>query len=348
MGLFIFEPRYRLLVRRAMEGSRRFGMMAGGRSTDRATEVTIVDCSTTPDGRFHIGIVPTGKVVRCVSRSMDDSGYVVGHVEDVHDVPDDEAVRVNLDRWRVDAHRVVRARGLCESHPTWPYPTTRKHLEHLPEFLPNQRQWVYACDLHIDVLVKELHACVLEVIEHHTVVANAMRDHDGPSVPLREIVRRLELFQDIAAPDDATKFSWSLCDAVSRMSREGERDDPMWENGYNNARDVELWHDFVVQSVNSNSVRERLMLCAAPINHLRGAAERWIGTQKLSPCGVFGRVDNFDTEDVESDVDVDDDEDRDDDDDDDDDEDDEEVEPEVEVDDEDEDEDDDDGDDDAM
>lgn len=50
----VFEPRYRLMVRRCMEGNRRFGMAV--RMHDRedvealATEAEITECSLMPDG----------------------------------------------------------------------------------------------------------------------------------------------------------------------------------------------------------------------------------------------------------------------------------------------------------
>ena len=34
MALNVFEPRYRLMIRRAMEGNRRFGMAQGSRGRD--------------------------------------------------------------------------------------------------------------------------------------------------------------------------------------------------------------------------------------------------------------------------------------------------------------------------
>lgn len=54
MGLNIFEPRYRLLTRRALASNRRFGM-AGvdghGRLLPYATEVEILESVAQPDGR---------------------------------------------------------------------------------------------------------------------------------------------------------------------------------------------------------------------------------------------------------------------------------------------------------
>ena len=53
MALNIFEPRYRLMVRRCMEGSRRFGMATVGASHTLnrfACECEILECQPQPDG----------------------------------------------------------------------------------------------------------------------------------------------------------------------------------------------------------------------------------------------------------------------------------------------------------
>ena len=62
MSLNIFEPRYRLLIRRCLEGSRRFGLATVNRSHELqrvACEVEISECQAAPDGRFLIDIVGT-------------------------------------------------------------------------------------------------------------------------------------------------------------------------------------------------------------------------------------------------------------------------------------------------
>lgn len=53
MQLNIFEPRYRLLVRRCMEGNRRFGMATVnqlGQLSDIACQGEILECMPLPDG----------------------------------------------------------------------------------------------------------------------------------------------------------------------------------------------------------------------------------------------------------------------------------------------------------
>ncbi len=56
--LHIFEPRYRLLVRRCLQGSRRFGYVPGN-CTRVGTEVEITECEEAADGRFFIGLKAT-------------------------------------------------------------------------------------------------------------------------------------------------------------------------------------------------------------------------------------------------------------------------------------------------
>ena len=53
MALNIFEPRYRLMVRRCMEGSRCFGMATISRNhalSEVACRAEIAECHPLPDG----------------------------------------------------------------------------------------------------------------------------------------------------------------------------------------------------------------------------------------------------------------------------------------------------------
>uniref|UniRef100_A0A453I0N4 RING-type domain-containing protein n=1 Tax=Aegilops tauschii subsp. strangulata TaxID=200361 RepID=A0A453I0N4_AEGTS len=60
MALNIFEPRYRLMVRRIMEGNHRMGMVAidsaTGTIADCGCEVEILECEPLPDGRFYLEV----------------------------------------------------------------------------------------------------------------------------------------------------------------------------------------------------------------------------------------------------------------------------------------------------
>ncbi|KAM6569544.1 hypothetical protein CsatB_017529 [Cannabis sativa] len=85
--LHIFEPRYRLMVRRIMEGSRRMGMVIVDPSTnslaDFACEVEITECEPLPDGRFYLEI-ESRRRFRIV-RAWDQDGYRVAEIEWIQD-----------------------------------------------------------------------------------------------------------------------------------------------------------------------------------------------------------------------------------------------------------------------
>ncbi|KAL8457508.1 hypothetical protein ACS0TY_035391 [Phlomoides rotata] len=99
LPLNIFEPRYRLLVRRIMEGNRRMGMAVIDSSTgsiaDHACEVEITDCEPLPDGRFYIEVESRR---RCrIIRNWDQDGYRVAEVEWIEDIlPPEGAERNDL------------------------------------------------------------------------------------------------------------------------------------------------------------------------------------------------------------------------------------------------------------
>uniref|UniRef100_A0A0D3DWM7 RING-type domain-containing protein n=2 Tax=Brassica oleracea var. oleracea TaxID=109376 RepID=A0A0D3DWM7_BRAOL len=89
LSLHIFEPRYRLMVRRIMEGNHRMGMVAldsaTGSPVDVACEVEITECDPLPDGRF---ILELESHRRCrIIKAWDQDGYRVAEVEWVTDIP---------------------------------------------------------------------------------------------------------------------------------------------------------------------------------------------------------------------------------------------------------------------
>eukprot|EP00271_Cylindrocystis_brebissonii_P006389 TRINITY_DN1915_c0_g1_i1.p1 TRINITY_DN1915_c0_g1~~TRINITY_DN1915_c0_g1_i1.p1 ORF type:complete len:548 (-),score=94.81 TRINITY_DN1915_c0_g1_i1:134-1777(-) len=83
MALNIFEPRYRLMVRRCMEGDHRMGMVGIDSATrqpaDVACEVDIRECEPLPDGRFYLEV--EGRRRCKIVRSWEQDGYRVGEVE---------------------------------------------------------------------------------------------------------------------------------------------------------------------------------------------------------------------------------------------------------------------------
>ena len=89
LQLNIFEPRYRLMVRRCLDGSRRFGMMGvewnsplrhmGSTGMRYGVEVEIVENSPQADGRFHIEVVAR-RCFEIVGGTWEQDGYAVGKV----------------------------------------------------------------------------------------------------------------------------------------------------------------------------------------------------------------------------------------------------------------------------
>ena len=72
VALNVFEPRYRLMVRRCLDGDRRFGMLGSadphtpdeGEGHGVGSEVEIKDSRQLHDGRYHIQVRP------CPSRPL--------------------------------------------------------------------------------------------------------------------------------------------------------------------------------------------------------------------------------------------------------------------------------------
>lgn len=87
MTLNIFEPRYRLMVRRIMEGDHRMGMVGWDPLThsiaDVACEVQICECEVLPDGRFYLEV--EGRRRCRIVKSWEQDGYRVGQVEWMED-----------------------------------------------------------------------------------------------------------------------------------------------------------------------------------------------------------------------------------------------------------------------
>ncbi|KAJ7558039.1 hypothetical protein O6H91_04G023100 [Diphasiastrum complanatum] len=81
MGLNIFEPRYRLMVRRIMEGNHRMGMVGmdpqTGTIADVACEVEICECEPLPDGRFFLQV--EGRRRCRITKTWEQDGYALFH-----------------------------------------------------------------------------------------------------------------------------------------------------------------------------------------------------------------------------------------------------------------------------
>ncbi|KAI8471643.1 MAG: PUA-like domain-containing protein [Monoraphidium minutum] len=86
MALNIFEPRYRLMVRRCMEGSHLLGMaqVARDHSLDPvACEAAITECQQLPDGRYYLEL--TGRRRVAIDASWEQDGYRVANVRALKD-----------------------------------------------------------------------------------------------------------------------------------------------------------------------------------------------------------------------------------------------------------------------
>lgn len=85
--LHVFEPRYRLMIRRAMEsGTRQFGMCVGSQEhgfSDYGTMLEIRDIQYFEDGRSVVDTIG-GKRFKVLSRGVKD-GYNTAKVEYLHD-----------------------------------------------------------------------------------------------------------------------------------------------------------------------------------------------------------------------------------------------------------------------
>ncbi|XP_054806061.1 uncharacterized protein LOC129308746 isoform X2 [Prosopis cineraria] len=111
--LHIFEPRYRLMVRRIMEGNRRMGMVIIDSATDSlaefACEVEITECEPLPDGRFYIEIESRRRFR--IIRSWDQDGYRVAEVEWIQDIMPLEGTREREDLQEITNNAAESARS---------------------------------------------------------------------------------------------------------------------------------------------------------------------------------------------------------------------------------------------
>ena len=106
LQLNIFEPRYRLMVRRCLEGSRRFGMvgvgwqsplrhMGGGGGMRYGVEVEIVESEPQPDGRYHIEVLARGRRFEIDGATWEQDGYAMANVRWARPLADRQAPRAS-------------------------------------------------------------------------------------------------------------------------------------------------------------------------------------------------------------------------------------------------------------
>jgi hypothetical protein len=280
LQLLIFEPRYRLLVRRVMESSRKFGMM--GPRDASATEVVIVRCDTLIDGRFHITIVPTGRRLKVVSRTVDESGYLVGHGWDLIDASDeiarkyvkrakeiyDESFEGAAQTGSDDPSLDLIANAFLSRLFAWDRNGTRSP-ESSREFVrdvfsaassaaaasPEARpesihpEPVSVWDLPIETLATRVHECALDCRAVFLEMAERGIRRGG---------RNATALLGNVPGRDLGAFAWSLCAALTQLGDTGGvGESGGWEPMYG--------HAFIAACVGTESLRERLVLCRAAL-----------------------------------------------------------------------------------
>lgn len=86
--IHIFEPRYRLMIRRALDGDRTFGMVLPSRTAGEANEygtmLYIQSCNMIEDGRSIIECIGTYRFKVLERGTLD--GYTVGRIERIEDI----------------------------------------------------------------------------------------------------------------------------------------------------------------------------------------------------------------------------------------------------------------------
>ncbi|KAH7139445.1 ATP-dependent protease-like protein [Dendryphion nanum] len=117
--LHIFEPRYRLMMRRCLEGNKRFGMLMYNRAStpqgdlgpvsflEYGTMLEIINFELLRDGRSFIETRGVGRF-RVLAHGMLD-GYTVGRVERIDDVP-------ILEEEQLERQNVLAAQAWANDH----------------------------------------------------------------------------------------------------------------------------------------------------------------------------------------------------------------------------------------
>ncbi|KAL7004006.1 hypothetical protein EMMF5_006455 [Cystobasidiomycetes sp. EMM_F5] len=111
-NLHIYEPRYRLMMRRAMDNNRRFGMLlpsrANGGVAQYGTMLEIQNLHLFEDGRSIVESVGVHRFKVLESGTLD--GYTVGRIERIEDIDDEQEDELErLAMIRNEARRAARA-----------------------------------------------------------------------------------------------------------------------------------------------------------------------------------------------------------------------------------------------
>lgn len=141
--LHIFEPRYRLMVRRVMEGNHRMGMVivdsTTGSTADFACEVEITECEPLADGRFYLEIESRRRFR--IIRSWDQDGYRVAEVEWVNDItpPEGTIERAELQEMTINAAEYAQSWIRRAKEASRRDPIKRDRLLNVEAMMPSSR-----------------------------------------------------------------------------------------------------------------------------------------------------------------------------------------------------------------
>jgi len=137
--LHVFEPRYRLMIRRALDGDRTFGMVLGGVGGFRqlGTLLRIVNAEFFPDGRSLIETVGVSRFRILEHGSLD--GYSVAKIQKINDISmaeEEELEAIDIRAGR--SHSISleetesRPRSASASPTRARYPTTHEEIARMP------------------------------------------------------------------------------------------------------------------------------------------------------------------------------------------------------------------------
>ncbi|CAE7350469.1 LONRF1 [Symbiodinium natans] len=194
LHLNVFEPRYRALVRVALQSGRRFGLVGfdgNGSHLKHGVEAVIEACEQTADGRFQLQIVAT-RAFKIMEASLHESGYLLATVRfpclekapDSEEVQTAEALLPDLEEWQgfVRAERPHHLDGILRQLGPRPPCTQPGAMALWAAALLNPLPPLgVAPELRADVLAAETAAARLQVVkrglsaslEHLRLLANS-------------------------------------------------------------------------------------------------------------------------------------------------------------------------------
>jgi Lon protease-like protein len=135
--LHVFEPRYRLMIRRALEGNRTFGMVLYNHPgfVELGTSLRIVNVEFFDDGRSLLETVGVSRF-RVLRHTLVD-GYTVAKVESINDISiaEEEELEATEIRAAIVASPTTNDNALrfsAETETASRFPTTRQEIETMP------------------------------------------------------------------------------------------------------------------------------------------------------------------------------------------------------------------------